>query len=227
MKLQKGQYKWRIKKDVAFVLWQDNKEVTLLTNTFHPKNRTFVARTQKDGNKRNLPCPLVVKEYTNRMGGVDRFDQVRNTYSVGRRSKRWWLRVFYFLLDVSITNACMLYSQTSRSAKLTHLEFRVAVARGLIAGFTSRKRKSVALNTATYKITKTEVSNRQKVIGAVPHEQRYSNVGDHMPAHSTYRRCKHCSTKNNDKRTKIMCGKCKVPLCVTPCFAAFHTPREA
>lgn len=46
-KLEKGQYKLRTEDDVAFVLWQDNKEVLLLSNRFHPKNRTTVSRTQK------------------------------------------------------------------------------------------------------------------------------------------------------------------------------------
>ncbi|KAH9631915.1 hypothetical protein HF086_013606 [Spodoptera exigua] len=79
-----------------------------------------------------------------------------------------------------ITNACILYSQTTRATKLSHLEFRVAVARGLIAGFSTRKRKSDALSKATYKtIKKSAEPNRQK-------------VGDHMPVDSTYRRCKHC-----------------------------------
>lgn len=69
-------------------------------------------RTQKDGTKKAIDCHLAVKEYTKRMGGVDRFDQVKSSYSVGRRSKRWWVRIFYFLLDASITNVilyCTIY----------------------------------------------------------------------------------------------------------------------
>ncbi|CAG5005368.1 unnamed protein product [Parnassius apollo] len=141
LKLEKGQYKWRVKENVAFVIWQDTKEVLFLTNAFHPKeNKTFVLKTQKNGTK----VKAVVKEYT--MGGVDHFDHIKGTYSVGRRSKRWWLRIFYFLFDACITNAFLLYSANANSATLTNLEFRVALARGLIGGFSSRKRRSAGVN---------------------------------------------------------------------------------
>ncbi|GBP31508.1 PiggyBac transposable element-derived protein 4 [Eumeta japonica] len=112
LKLKKGEHKWRVKGDVAFVIWQDTKEVLFLTNAFHPNvNITSVTRTQKDGTKTDVGCPAVVKQYTKRMGGVDHFDHIKGTYSVGRRSRRWWLRIFYFLLDACITNAFILYSK--------------------------------------------------------------------------------------------------------------------
>lgn len=224
LKLKKGEFKWRTKQDVAFIVWQDTKEVLLLTTAFHPKVEvTTVQRTQKNGTREAVSCPMVVKEYTKRMGGVDRFDQVKGTYAVGRRSKRWWLRIFYFLVDASLTNSFILYSLTSRVEKLTNLEFRVAVARGLIGGYSSRKRRS---SLPTYICKKSRIACPevyQKTINAVPEELRFVNVGDHMPAElETYRRCKLCSTKVKDKRSKIKCSKCNVPLCITPCFAQFH-----
>ncbi|GBP23585.1 PiggyBac transposable element-derived protein 4 [Eumeta japonica] len=88
LKLKKGKHKWRVKGDVAFVIWQDTKEVLFLTNAFHPNvNITSVTRTQKDGTKTDVGCPAVVKQYTKRMGGVDHFDHIKGTYSVGRRSR--------------------------------------------------------------------------------------------------------------------------------------------
>lgn len=223
LKLEKGQYKWRVKGNVAFIVWQDSKEVLLLTNAFHPKvDKTTIMRTQKDGSKMAIECPLAVKEYTKRMGGVDRFDQVKSTYSVGRRSKKWWLRIFYFLLDTSITNAYLLYCQNENVTKLSNLEFRVSIARGLISGFTSRKRRSGPVN---YVCKRKAVlsENRQKALHVIAEEIRYTNVGDHMPAElPSYKRCRMCSTKIKDKRSKIMCEKCGVPLCITPCFSAFH-----
>lgn len=52
LKLAKGNFKWRVKENVAFIIWQDNKEVLFMTNAFHPKlGRTTVTRTQKDGSK--------------------------------------------------------------------------------------------------------------------------------------------------------------------------------
>lgn len=158
------------------------------------------------------------------MGGVDRFDQMKSTYSVGRRSKKWWLRIFYFLLDASITNSYLLYCQNPNVTKLSNLEFRVSVARGLISGFTSRKRRSIGQNyVCRNKAVMSE--NRQKALHVVAQELRFSNVGVHMPVESpSYKRCRMCSTKQKDKRSKIICEKCGVSLCLTPCFTSFHRP---
>lgn len=104
-----------------------------MTTAFHPKVEvTTVQRTQKNGTREAVSCPMVVKEYTKRMGGVDRFDQ-------GDILLR--LRIFYFLVDASSINSFILYSLTSRVEKLINLEFWVAVARGLIGGHSSKKKK--------------------------------------------------------------------------------------
>lgn len=222
-KLQKGQYKWRVKGNVSCLIWKDTKDVLLMSNAFHPKSgKTTILRTQKDGTKTAIDCPLAIKEYTKRMGGVDRFDQLKGTYSVGRRSKRWWVRIFYFLLDTSITNAYLLYCQNRNVTKLSTLEFRVSVARGLNSGFSNRKRRSGLVNYVSRK--KSCLSeNRQKSLHVIAEEIRYTNVGDHMPVElPSYKRCRMCSTKEKDKRSKIMCSKCGVALCILPCFTAFH-----
>lgn len=150
---------------MAFIVWQDTKEVLILSTAFHPKiGNTFVSRTQKDGSSQSIKCPRAIQQYTKRMGGVDQFDQKKKTYSVGRRSKRWWLGIFYFLLDASITNAFILYSCTSRTQTLTNLEFRVAIARGLIAGYSSRKRASSLGNYVSKKVRVLQSENYQKTI---------------------------------------------------------------
>lgn len=49
------------------------------------------------------------------------------------------------------------------------------------------------------------------------------NVGVHMPeAIDTYKRCRFCSTRREQKRTKICCTMCKVALCARSCFRLFH-----
>ena len=75
-----------------------------------PTNVDKTNRKLKDGSVVQIPCPKPVKQYTGRMGGVDRFDQKRCYYSVSRRSRRWWLRLFYFLVDTCIVNAHILHT---------------------------------------------------------------------------------------------------------------------
>ncbi|XP_035206323.1 piggyBac transposable element-derived protein 4-like [Stegodyphus dumicola] len=63
----------------------------------------------------------------------------------------------------------------------------------------------------------------QAKLCAVPDDIRLANVGNHMPKMaSNYRRCRKCSTKAQEKRTRYMCAVCDVPLCIATCFSSFH-----
>lgn len=153
------------KKNVAFVMWQDTKMLTLLTSAFFPKlDKTFCERRKKDGSKKAIQCHLAVLQYTERMGGVDRFDQKRTTYEVGRRSKRWWLRILYFCMKLGITNAFLLYKSNARvNNPISQLHFRLCVARGLINSYTSRKRRIESLAQHSKKRPKLSINRQQRM----------------------------------------------------------------
>ena len=53
------------------------------------------------------------------MGGVDLFDSHHKTYSCSHKSKKWWTRISYFLLDAYVTNMYILNKETSRTKPLT------------------------------------------------------------------------------------------------------------
>ncbi|CAB3247092.1 unnamed protein product [Arctia plantaginis] len=212
-KLSRGQYKWRVNRNVACFTWMDTKLVNILSTAM---------RTQKDGRKQEVPCPLGVVEYTKRMGGVDRFDQKRGTYPVARRSRRWWMRLYYFMVDAAITNAYILYAQKVRYPMST-LQFRTLLGRNLIGTFTSRRKR--VSNLPSFVSKRPKVDSRQKAKYGLPDDQRLSDVGSHLPGPlDSYRRCRACSSNANSKKSKIQCIRCEVALCIVPCFANFHKP---
>ncbi|XP_026735864.1 piggyBac transposable element-derived protein 4-like [Trichoplusia ni] len=222
-KMKRGKWKWRVKRNVAFAVWRDTKQVTVLSTAFHPKQRRTCSRTQKDGTKKAYNCPQMIPEYTKRMGGVDRFDQKRTPYAVGRKSKKWWKRIFYFLIDLAITNAYILYKSNSRVHNvMTQKYFRIALSKELINNLSFRKRSFHSM--PKYNIKKSKQSNeRQKTVHSVPDGLRTEQLGEHWPVEiETYKRCRLCSTKTNNKRSKIICERCEVPLCISPCFRQFH-----
>ncbi|KAL3187120.1 hypothetical protein MRX96_026043 [Rhipicephalus microplus] len=100
-KLERGSYIWRRKAEVVAYQWRDSKNVHLMSNYHDPEDRVQVHRTLQNGKKMAVECPSVVKDYNTWMGGVDKFDQKRNAYPADRRSKRWWSRIFYFMLDAA------------------------------------------------------------------------------------------------------------------------------
>ena len=136
--------------------------------------------------------------------------------ATGRRSYKWWHRIFYYLLDLAVICAFVMYKTNKRAASSTEhmnqLHFRLSLARELIGKQNSRKLSGHPLYRA---------SKRGGV--AISNEVRMVNVGKHMPSMGTKcLRCRYCSTKEHDKRTRFQCTSCELPLYADPCFALFH-----
>ena len=55
--------------------------------------------------------PNIVKVYNSVMGGVDLFDMFQLLYRLGHKSRRWYVRIFYWMLASSIINAWLQYSR--------------------------------------------------------------------------------------------------------------------
>lgn len=207
-KLCRGEFMFEIQNQVCAIKWMDNRPVTALTTAFSPKETSVVKRKNKDGSVTYLYSPIAIAEYNKIMCGVDRFDQLLERYAIGLRSVKWWHRIFYYLLDLAIVNSYISKTH-DKPRKEDQLTFRLNLARQLILGYSSRKRRGRPVFISSKKI-------------AVPEEIRLSGVGTHFPETGTYRRCKLCSTKAIEKRTKFVCSACKVPLCITECFSKFH-----
>ena len=77
-----------------------------------------VKRRKLDGTRGDVCCPPLLPDYQKFKGGVDRGDQLQSNYNIGRRSHKWWNRIFFYIIEVSILNAYILnsYVQPSRHA---------------------------------------------------------------------------------------------------------------
>ncbi|GFT14992.1 piggyBac transposable element-derived protein 4 [Trichonephila clavipes] len=60
---------------------------------------------------------------------------------IRRRYVKWCHRIFYFLIDLASINSFTLWQVNKRYRSLDQLTFRKALARQLIDGIYSRKRK--------------------------------------------------------------------------------------
>lgn len=208
--MARGEFQFGVKNKIAAVKWMDRKAVCFLSSVHSPRKVSTVLRRQRNGARIEVGCPEVVKAYNQTMGGVDKFDQLRECYAIGRRSVKWWHRIFYYLVDLSIVNGFAMWKvKSSDPSKCHQLDFRINLARQLIGGFSSRKNRGRPPNFLKQ---------------FVPDSVRTANVGSHMPEkHSNYRRCKMCSViKKTQQRTLFVCSFCKVPLCIDPCFVKYH-----
>lgn len=173
--MARGEFQFSVKKKTAAVKWLDRKPVCFLSSVHSPRNVSTVLRRQRNGTRIEVGCPEVVKVYNQTMGGVDKFDQLRECYAIGRRSVKWWHRIFYYLTDLAIVYSYVMWKlKNANPSKCHQLDFRINLARQLIAGFSSRKNRGRPPNFIKQKL---------------PDSVRLANVGTHMPEkHDNYRR---------------------------------------
>lgn len=134
-KMSRGKVKVVVKRGILFLKWMDKRVVSMIS-TIHSTN-TMVSIDRRTslavGGREQVQKPECVVHYNKYMGGVDLYDQLASYYSFEHRTVKWWRRVFFHLLDTAIVNAYILYTQSTQSSrKLTHLEFRVELAKGLL-----------------------------------------------------------------------------------------------
>lgn len=119
--------------------WLDNKVVNVLSTNTQPGEVGSVQRKQKDGSSVSVTCPTPVLSYSHYMRGVDHNDQLRQYYSVRFRSREFYRYIFWFLLEVCIANAYILFRQYADQHAVLRT-FRLQLARDLIGDYCGRKR---------------------------------------------------------------------------------------
>ncbi|XP_008179688.1 piggyBac transposable element-derived protein 4-like [Acyrthosiphon pisum] len=185
--------------NIAVYKWMDNKPVYMISSLHSPNDTFQVKRKLKDGNTTMVPCPKVLIGYNINMNNVDVFDQLKAAYGINRKAKKWWHRLFFHFLDMAIVNAFILFKELTKE-KLSMKDFRRRIVDGLLAPNQLQPQKKKK-NKSSCRISKHK-----------PHispEVRFQS-SVHQPARGTLRRCGHCSTKKNKKRTEWLKQSLKV-----------------
>ena len=94
------------------------------------------------GSARKNPvlCPDIIKMYNQRMDGVDLSDQRTAAYHINcKSSNRFYLCIFFDLIDVACVNAFIVYKMMHQS-DLALLDSKTIVSTHLIGRYTSRSR---------------------------------------------------------------------------------------
>jgi hypothetical protein len=69
------------------------------------------------------------------MGGEDRADHYCSSYGFLKKSLKWWRKLYFWILEVSLVNSFHLYNMSQQSANLptlSHLELCKKVIEGLV-----------------------------------------------------------------------------------------------
>ena len=193
IKLKRGDTKVFQKRgsNLMLTLFKDKRLVHMLSTNCHKR----ISASGK---------PLVVENFNKHMGGVDLNDQLSMYYKAGRPSHKWWRYIFWFLLNVSITNAWILFKESGRAGGYTHVKFCMDLANGLKGDYTSRKQRPTL---------------------SPPHLALLQKDGHSLVRiDGRSRKCRMCSkngrvtTKGHKKESSYECDVCKVGLCKNQCF---------
>ena len=205
--LRKGEVVQYTDGEILGLKWKDKKDVSLLT-TIHNGDMISIKRRMKGGPGGHVTVqkPAAIDQYNTHMGEVDRAGQLVQYYGYNNFTKKWWKRIFFHMLDVTLVNAYILYYKSNTGKLLSHLDFRIAVARGLIAS--------------------AEITNGQTCQPVINNCPTRLVGHNHFPEPAGGKPdCRVCSNRGSGKRkqTSYRCKSCKVPLCVYPCFEKYHT----
>ena len=212
--MERGEFQFRCSEEgLVALLWKDKKSILFLSNFHDIDDVSCVERKNKDGTRTEISCPQLVKDYNAHMGYVDKADMMKSFYEIDRRSKKWWHRIMWHLLDVAVVNSFLIFNERNEGKSLTLKEFRLAVIAGLIGASKSSpgNGKKIQRQQSAFK-------------PYVAPEKRFDKAA-HMPMRGTSRRCAFCSTASEPHRTKWSCETCEVGLCLSEaknCFARYH-----
>ena len=168
-----------------------------------------ISRQQKTGTRVDIQCPEAVQLYNFFMAGVDKNDQLRWYYAVRTKSNKNYKYIFWFLFDVAIVNAFILYQRVPTvGKKLTLKEFHVELAKQMIGTYNSRKYHG----RPTTREAQSSAGHRRMKL-------------PHYPTRATQGRYWYCSSTHGT--TTWYCSECQLRLCHTgdaesDCFLKHH-----
>jgi len=199
--LPRGSHLQMQRGDVTLCAWRDKKLVLLLYNHVDPKQLASLQRWGDDGVIYQLGCPQAIHDYFHYARAVDVINQLHYSYLPGRKSRKCWTRLVWWLIDICILNSYRLW-QTQHPQE-THLDFRMQLAHELMNCLPAERKPQRASH---------------------PPPGGASLAKDHYSVLSQARGdCVHCSHQPNSRvNTQYICAKCRVHLCVGACFSAYH-----
>ncbi|XP_068098284.1 piggyBac transposable element-derived protein 4-like [Hyperolius riggenbachi] len=109
--------------------FHDKREVMMLSTIHTEATVLATSRTEQ----RTKPEAIVA--YNKNMGAVDLSDQVLAPYLLRRRRKAWYKKITFFLLQMTMHNAFVVYLKTTTtptSQQMTFLEFQIQVHKSLM-----------------------------------------------------------------------------------------------
>lgn len=185
--------------------WRDKRDVHMLSTIHVPD----MIPTNKIDHTTNKPIakPICIKDYNENMGLVDKSDMQISFSECIRKTIKWYKKLFFHLLDLSMLNVYILYKET-KHVTVEFTDFRLEVIRQIFEKYGTQR-------------------NTRR--GRPSADKPLRLAARHFPSQTggRSRRCIVCSTTSKRpkkcSRTKYECSDCNVGLCIANCFREYHT----
>ena len=112
--------------------WFDNRSVYTGSNWIGIEPIDMCRRFDRTAKKYvEVARPACVKVYNALMGGVDKADMLLSLHRTRIKTKKWYLRLIFHLIDMALVNAWLLCKASGGSSTLQ--DFKLDIARCLMA----------------------------------------------------------------------------------------------
>jgi len=166
--------------------------------------------TQNPANSRLKPKTVV--EYNKTMGGLDEVDRKVKTYESIRKTIKWYRKVAFHFMDITIYNSFRIWLLMNSTSKLTYKDFLLKLIQEIFE---------------KYPPVKTNARGRKRVHDVC------RKSGNHFPkpvfrsdGNLKFSDCVLCKLNNKRTQTGYECTECHTRLCIKTnpsCFESYHT----
>jgi hypothetical protein len=202
--LRTGEYRAWQSGQLGCLVWCDKQPVLMLSTHHRVDDMVSVAQDRGPNHLTTIIKPQVSIDYNIHKCHVDTVDQLRQYYSMQRKSMKNWPSLAWWLIDMCIINSYTLWCLDTK-ATISQLDFRRALLQQLATTYPP--------------------SHTHQELSIPPHRSRPAD--GHWPKHVSEKRdCVHCSRKMPTRvRSRVVCKECDVHLCLDPCFEQYHTSQ--
>ena len=97
--VNRGLYQYLSNGPLLACSWVDKRSMYILSTMYISERvgNPTVKRRLADGTQADISCPPCLPDYQKYMRGVDGGDQLESYYNVGRKTRKWWRRIFFLL----------------------------------------------------------------------------------------------------------------------------------
>ena len=224
IKLKMGEVCFRRSDTILALKWFDKRAVLILS-TIHEAVEITTGKKDRYGNP--ITKPECIYDYTTNMRGCDLSDQLMTSYSLLRRSLKWWRKLFFHLFALCINNAYILYKKFTNDP-VPHDTFMEQLAEMLLMSSIPSRTLAVTRPRSPLVVNTTRLDSRHFPSYIGKNERKSGskmcaicNFGKKTIIAQGYK-----GTTLPRKLTSYMCKPCNIPLCIVPCFELYHTKEH-